>query len=181
MESAHSNLAKNMNQEICSTEGTKIGSNQNPSFSFSTVVRIPPDFKIVSTSTPQMVYRLDKLCMSKETCEKIIQVEEQGETIGCMPVKLRALKICGYIPIFLNIEVQTTAGHYSFDHLSDPLFLSVNDMITINEVLKYSVADLPHYVIDDQHVKLQNLHVTSLEVENDYFARITGRFQLLYG
>ncbi|MCQ6342637.1 hypothetical protein NPM06_23950 [Bacillus cereus] len=179
----HSNVTESIDKDPCQAENAKIVNNQNPSFSFSTVVHIPPEFNIVSARTPQMVYCLNQLRIHKETCKKTIQVEEQGETIGCMKVELQSLKICGYIPVFLNIEIQPTTktGCYSFGNSSKPLYISVKDIVTIDHVLKYSVEDLPHYVIDDHHVKLQSLHVTSLGEESDRFARITGHFQLLYG
>ncbi|KAA6448385.1 hypothetical protein ACQCVL_30215 [Bacillus thuringiensis] len=144
---------------------------------FSVLVQIPESFQIRKHTIPKLVYNLRYLSLSKETCKKSIEVDN----CGYVDVDLYALKIKGCLSFLLNVPIEPTQlQNIGFsDHKNDFIFLSFQDTLYVDHVLKYSVGNLPYYVIDEEHIQLRHIEIEMLRDSNKT-AKISGEFYFEY-
>ncbi|MEC5308804.1 hypothetical protein [Bacillus thuringiensis] len=143
---------------------------------FSILLTIPKGFYIQKHIDPKLVYDLNYLSMSKEICKKSIEVDN----CGYIDVDLHVLKIKGCLSFLLNVCIEPIHKQKmcSTDHKNDAIFLCAQDTVYVDHVLKYSVGQLPYYVIDEDHIQVRQLEIQMLD--NQGTAKISGEFYFEY-
>ncbi|QFQ28979.1 hypothetical protein DDE73_30865 (plasmid) [Bacillus thuringiensis] len=161
-------------EEEVSYQGRGKAKHQVP---FQCMVSIPKGFQIQKPNTLKLVYDVSRLSMTKEICKRWIDVEDCGK----IEIDLHALKIKGCISFMINFSIEpinfenvcTTSGR------DTSICLSCQETVYVDHVLKYSVDQLPYYVIDGQHIQVHDLYIQLMEA-NPHTAHISGTFSFHY-
>ncbi|MGG5736874.1 hypothetical protein [Bacillus cereus group sp. IBL03679] len=142
------------------------------SVSFCSMVQVPHGFVYVPNGTRKLVYNLSGLSIVKETAQKTITVDNCGP----VDVTLNLLKVVGSIPYMVNAQVQGECGEkYSASSGRDnQIELSHTVHIPVNTVLKFSVANLPDYQIEEKNILISAFDVTPVQEQESQFLRFTG-------
>ncbi|WP_157994957.1 hypothetical protein [Bacillus thuringiensis] len=140
--------------------------------SFCSLVQIPQGFLYVPNGTRKLAYSLSGLSVVKETCLKTITVDNCGP----VEVTLNLLKVVGSIPYLVNAQVQGECGEKLGGQTGreNQIELSHTGHIPVNAVLKFSVANLPDYQIQEENLEISTFEVTPIQEQDHYFLRFTG-------
>ncbi|WP_141543555.1 hypothetical protein [Bacillus toyonensis] len=153
--------------ECCEEVNTKI--------SFCCMVQVPHSFQYVPNSEPKISYNLDCLSVVKESCRKMIQVEDCGP----VEVTLNLLKIVGCMPYIANATVEgecgkgcdcDTSGHHQVS-------LCCSGSICIDTVLKCSIECLPNYTINCHNVVISDFTVKPVHDHGCEMLQFTGTIE----
>ncbi|WP_144489462.1 hypothetical protein [Bacillus thuringiensis] len=144
---------------------------------FQCMVIIPIGFQINKSSPPKIIYDLSRLSMTKETAKKQAVLEGFGK----IEVNLNALKIKGCLSYIINIPIEpiNSDNIYSIDKRDTSIYLSCQENSYVDHVLKYSVDQLPYYIVDDDHIQVRDLYIKLIK-ENPQTAEVSGVFYLNY-
>ncbi|MFY0521505.1 hypothetical protein ACOMCU_27365 [Lysinibacillus sp. UGB7] len=150
---------------------------KNHHLPFSCILTIPKGFQLKKHSDPNFVYDLSCLSMTKEKCQKFIEVEDCGR----VEVDLHVLKIKGCLFFILNLFIEpiciekfyTTQGRETF------VSLCYQETLYVDHVLKYSTGELPYYSIDGKHIQIRDLKVELLN-ESSSTVKVSGFFFFEY-
>ncbi|OUB64837.1 hypothetical protein [Bacillus thuringiensis] len=152
-------------------------SEKNHVLPFSVFINLPKGFHIQNQIVPKLVYNLSYLSMSKEICKKSIEVDN----CGYVDVDLHVLKIKGCLSFLLNVGIEPIHKQKmcSNNHKDDFIFLCAQDTLYVDHILKYSIDNLPYYVIDEDHIQVRKLEIEMLELSHE-IAKISGEFYFEY-
>ncbi|PNK22470.1 hypothetical protein CBR59_30195 [Bacillus thuringiensis] len=144
---------------------------------FQCMVTIPTGFQIEKPNTPKLVYDLSRLSMTKEMCKRLIDIDDCGQ----VEIDLHVLKIKGCISFMVNFSVEPlkVENVYTTSGRDTSISLSCQETIYVDHILKYSVDQLPYYVIDGHHIQVRDLHIKLMK-ENPQTAHISGVFYFDY-
>ncbi|WP_369812002.1 hypothetical protein [Bacillus mycoides] len=142
------------------------------SVSFCCMVHVPHGFLYVPNGTRKLAYSLSGLSIVKETCQKTITVDNCGP----VDITLNLLKVVGSIPYTVNAQVQGECGEkYGASQGRDnQIELGHTGYIPVNTVLKFSVANLPDYQIEENNIVVSALDVVPVQEQDNQFLRFTG-------
>ena len=142
------------------------------SVAFCCIVHVPQGFVYVPNGTRKLAYSLSGLSIVKETAQKTIKVDNCGP----VDVTLNLLKVVGNIPYVINAQVQGECGekYGAVQGRDNQIELSHTGHIPVNTVLKFSVASLPDYRIEEKNVVISALDVTPVQEQGNQFLRFTG-------
>ncbi|WP_419761142.1 hypothetical protein [Bacillus mycoides] len=142
------------------------------SVSFCSMVHVPQGFVYVPKGTRKFAYSLSGVSIVKETCQKTITVDNCGP----VDVTLNLLKVVGSIPYIVNAQVQGECGEkYGASQGRDnQMELSHTGHIPVNTVLKFSVASLPDYQIEEKNIVISAFDVTPVQEQDNQFLRFIG-------
>ncbi|MGG1148178.1 hypothetical protein, partial [Bacillus wiedmannii] len=120
----------------------------------------------------KFAYSLSGVSIVKETCQKTIKVDNCGP----VDVTLNLLKVVGSIPYMVNAQVLGECGEkYGANQGRDnQIELSHTGHIPVNTVLKFSVASLPDYQVDEKNIVISAFDVTPVQEQDNQFLRFTG-------
>ncbi|QDX90971.1 hypothetical protein EEL30_00370 (plasmid) [Brevibacillus laterosporus] len=144
---------------------------------FQCMVSIPTGFQIQKPNTAKLVYDVSRLSMAKESCKRLIDVDDCGE----VEIDLHVLKIKGCLSYMVNVSLEPiiVENLYTNSGRDTSISVSCQETVYVDHVLKYSVDQLPYYVIDGQHIQVRDLHIRLME-ENPQTAHISGFFYFDY-
>ncbi|WP_254865171.1 hypothetical protein [Bacillus cereus] len=139
---------------------------------FCSMVHVPQGFVYVPKGTRKFAYSLSGLSIVKETCQKTIMVNNCGP----VDVTLNLLKVVGSIPYLVNAQVQGECGErYGASQRRDnQIELGHTGYIPVNMVLKFSVASLPDYQIEEKNIVISVLDVVPVQEQANQFLQFTG-------
>lgn len=165
----HGSLIEGMDQSAATMEYTE---SSNTNLSFCGIVHIPHGFTYVPKGTKKLVYSLAGLSVIQETSQKTIVVEDCGP----VDVTLNVLKVVGSIPYIVTAKVQGDDGEIfgSSSKQENQIDLSYTGNIPVDTVLKLSVASLPDYHIQEEHIKTSDFQVTPVQDQGANLLRFTG-------
>ncbi|WP_324656835.1 hypothetical protein [Bacillus cereus] len=164
-------------QDQSDTEGSKSKSEKKHQVPFQCMVSIPTGFQLQNSSTPKIVYDISHLSMTKEMCKRVIDVDDCGQ----VEIDLHVLKIKGVLSFIVNIPIEPLSMEhvYTTNGRDTSIFLSCQETVYVDQILKYSVNQLPYYVMDGHHIQVQDLHIKFMK-ENLQTVQILGLFTFLY-
>jgi hypothetical protein len=165
----YGSLGEGIHQSAAAMEYTE---STNANLSFCGMVHIPHGFTYVPKGTKKLAYSLAGLSVVKETSQKTIVVEDCGP----VDVTLNVLKVVGNIPYIVTAKVQGDDGEMygSSSKQENQIDLSYTGNISVDTVLKLSVASLPEYPIHEQNMKVSDFQVTPVQDQGANFLRFTG-------
>ncbi|MGG1152849.1 hypothetical protein ABE246_31795 [Bacillus wiedmannii] len=142
------------------------------SVSFCSMVHVPQGFVYAPKGTRKFAYSLSGVSIVKETCQKTITVDNCGP----VDVTLNLLKVVGSIPYIVNAQVQGECGekYGASPGRDNQIELSHTGHIPVNTVLKFSVASLPDYQIEEKNIVISAFDVTPVQEQDNQFLRFTG-------
>ncbi|MES1050029.1 hypothetical protein FOA24_11505 [Bacillus thuringiensis] len=142
------------------------------SISFCSMLHVPQGFVYVPNGTRKLAYSLSGLSIVKETSQKTITVNNCGP----VDVTLNLLKVVGNIPYLVNAQVQGEYGEKQGGPTGrdNQIELSHTGYIQVNIVLKFSVANLPEYQIQEENITISSFEVTPVQEQGEQFLRFTG-------
>ncbi|MGG1149823.1 hypothetical protein [Bacillus wiedmannii] len=142
------------------------------SVSFCSMVHVPQGFVYVPKGIRKFAYSLSGVSIVKEASWKTITVDNCGP----VDVTLNLLKVVGSIPYLVNAQIQGECGEkYGANQGRDNrIELSHTGHIPVNLVLKFSVASLPDYQIEENNMLISAFDVTPVQEQNNQFLRFTG-------
>ncbi|MGG5737431.1 hypothetical protein [Bacillus cereus group sp. IBL03679] len=158
-----------MNQSAATIDNTE---QVQSSVSFCSIVQVPNGFVYVPNGTRKLAYSLSGLATVKETSQKTITVDNCGP----VDVTLNLLKVVGSIAYIVNAQVQGECGEKqgASSGRDNQIEMSHTGHIPVNTVLKFSVADLPDYQIEEKNVIISAFDVTPVQEQESQFLRFTG-------
>ncbi|MED1640819.1 hypothetical protein P4V01_28495 [Bacillus thuringiensis] len=158
--------------EVSNRKGKK-----NHTVPFQCMVSIPTGFQLQKPNTPKLVYDVSHLSMAKEMCKRTIDVEDCGQ----IEIDLHVLKIKGVLPFIVNVSIEPLSMEhvYTSSGRDTAIFLSCQETVYVDHILKYSVDHVPYYVIDGHHIQVRDVSIKLLE-ENPQTAQISGVFYFDY-
>ncbi|OMH24297.1 hypothetical protein BK726_02025 [Bacillus thuringiensis serovar londrina] len=144
---------------------------------FQCMISIPTGFQIQKPNTPKLVYDVSHLSMAKEMCKRVIDVEDCGQ----VEIDLHVLKIKGVLPFIVNVSIEPLHMEqvYTTSGRDMSLFLSCQETVYVDHILKYSVDHVPYYVIDGRHIQVRDVSIKGME-DNPQMAQIAGVFYFDY-
>nr|WP_172688945.1 hypothetical protein [Bacillus thuringiensis]AOB42259.1 putative 20 kDa protein in cryB1 5'region (ORF1) [Bacillus thuringiensis] len=164
-------------QEQSDREGSHRRVKKKHTIPFQCMVSIPTGFQIQKPNTPKLVYYVSHLSMAKEMCKRVIDVEDCGQ----VEIDLHVLKIKGVLPFIVNVSIEPLHMEqvYTTSGRDTSLFLSCQETVYVDHILKYSVDHVPYYVIDGHHIQVRDLSIKGME-DNPQMAQIAGVFYFDY-
>ncbi|MES1053197.1 hypothetical protein FOA24_29720 [Bacillus thuringiensis] len=147
----------------------------NNHISFCSIVHIPDGFVYVPNGKQKIVYNLSQLSVIKETCQKTISLENCGP----VDVTLNLLKVVGSIPYMVSATVQGECGKQYGENTqsTNGIELSYTSHMSVDSVLKLSVAELPAYQIREQSLGVSHFQVVPVQEQGSNFLRFTGTME----
>ncbi|EXY05068.1 hypothetical protein P4I81_05415 [Bacillus cereus] len=144
---------------------------------FQCIVSLPSGFQIEKPNDLKLVYDVSHLSMTKDTCKKRIEIDECGQ----VEIDLQVLKIKGVLSFIGNFSIEPILCENMYTTVNrDPsICLSFQDTVYVDHILKYSVLQLPYYVIDGEHIQVRDLQIKLMK-ENPQSAQISGLFCFVY-
>ncbi|PHC35172.1 hypothetical protein COF09_31470 [Bacillus toyonensis] len=144
---------------------------------FQCMMLIPIGFQINKSLPPKIIYDVSRLSMTKEIAKKQADLEDFGK----IEVDLNALIIKGCLSYIINIPIEpiNSENIYSIDKRDTSIYLSFQETCYVDHVLKYSVDQLPYYIVDDDHIQVRDLYIKLIK-ENPQTAEVSGVFYLNY-
>ncbi|PEL94000.1 hypothetical protein CN602_29400 [Bacillus cereus] len=163
-------------ESIPTQSETKPKQASQPTVSFQCVVEIPRGYRVVSHGVTQFLYDISGLSISQETGKKTLHVEEYGQ----IEVDLYTLALRGCISIATNIDIQPEQQHIGcIGNHTNTIQFYFTDTISISTAVKHSVKPLPHYTLDHQHIKVENIQLEPFDATNLRLWKLTGTFAFL--
>ncbi|WP_141402195.1 ABC transporter permease [Bacillus cereus] len=151
---------------------------RNESSRFCCSVNIPHGFQYVPNETHKIVYSLDCVSVVTETCRKTIQVDGYGP----VEVTFNLLKVVGCTSYIANTKVEGDCSHNcDYDaQKKHHINLCCSDAICVDNVLKCSIACLPHYEINCHNVVISDFQVKPVQDHGCNSLHFTGNFEFKY-
>ncbi|ETE88269.1 ABC transporter permease [Bacillus thuringiensis] len=149
--------------------------NQKHKVPFYCTISVPKGWEVLSECQPKIVYQLDCLSIIKETCRKVVEVKDCGQT----EIDVNVLKIKGCISLLINIEVRPKGERcvcFTDSHNQD-IALCCKDTVCVDHVLQCSVGHLPPLQLNCHNVTVCDVKVVPICDEACQFVKVTGDFQ----
>ncbi|MEC2710016.1 ABC transporter permease [Bacillus thuringiensis] len=163
-------------EQLAQTSTSSCSTEEERQIPFCCVISVPHGFQPVPYCKPKLVYNLSCLGTVKETCRKIIQVDDCGQT----EIDLHILKVKGCISFLVNIEVEPTCERDVCSSIPDTkeMILSCEGTVCVDHIIKCSVDCLPDVCLDCENILVSDLQVQPICEDECHFVKVTGYFQL---